>query len=134
MRKRSVMQTMLDLEKLLAATTAPQSQEAARLRAKLELELIDYKAVRALRSTLEEGRQEMTIRLHDKLRRLRASGRRLRSVLLEQHEERNPELILYEGAPVTAKKPVKKRATRRAEKSKRPSRSVERCRRCQSKK
>lgn len=124
------MQTMLDLEKLLAATTAPQSKEAERLRAKLELELIDYKAARALRSTLEEGRQEMTIRLHDKLRRLRASSRRLRTVLLEQHEECNPELILYEGAPVV----VKKASTRRAEKSKRPARSSERCRRCQSKK
>jgi hypothetical protein len=134
MRKRSFMQTMLDLEQLLAATTAPQSQEAARLRAKLELELISYKATRALRSTLEEGRQEMTIRLHDKLRRLRASSRRLKAVLLQEPHGRNPELILYEAAPVVAKKTAKKSTVRRAEKSKRPARSGERCRRCQSKK
>lgn len=132
------MQAMLDLEQLLAATTAPQSQEAARLRAKLELQLIEYKAERALRSTLEEGRQEMTIRLHDKLRRLRATSRRLKTVLLQEPHGRNPELILYEAAPVVAetraKKAAKKSTARRAEKSKRPARSGERCRRCQSKK
>jgi hypothetical protein len=136
------MQAMLDLEQLLAVTTAPQSQEAARLRAKLELQLIEYKAERALRSTLEEGRQEMTIRLHDKLRRLRATSRRLKTVLLQEPHGRNPELILYEAAPVVAKKPAETRAKkaakkstiRRAEKSKRPARSGERCRRCQSKK
>lgn len=130
MARISFAQAMLDLEQLMASVAAPQPREVARLRAQLERQLIEYKATKALRSTLEEARQEMTIRLHDKLRRLRASGRRLKTALLEQHEERNPELLLYEGAPVV----VKKASTRRAEKSKRPARSGERCRRCQSKK
>lgn len=122
----------------MASVTAQQPREVARLRAQLERQLIEYKATKALRSTLEEARQEMTIRLHDKLRRLRASGRRLKAALLEQHEERNPELLLYEGAPIVAttvvKKTAKKSAARRAERSKRPARSGERCRRCRSKK
>jgi hypothetical protein len=99
---------MLDLEQLFAAVERPQSEEAERLRMQLELNLIEYKALRELRRTLEEARQEMTIRLHDKLRRLRCSGRRLRSVLLEEHQERNPELILYEGASFAARKPARK--------------------------
>lgn len=134
MPRTSIVQTLLDIEQLLTAASSPQSPEAARLRAQLELELINYKAARALRRTLEEGRQEMTLRLQDKLRRLRARGRRLKTALLEQHDERNPELILYETAPVLlkkrAKEPARKPASRHARRSQRPAGSDECCRHC----
>ena len=129
MPRTSYRQAMLDLEQLFAAVERPQSEEAERLRMQLELNLIEYKALRELRRTLEEARQEMTIRLHDKLRRLRRSGRRLRSVLQEEHKERNPELILYEGAPLAARKTARKPAWKPRQ---RPAKSGERCRRCQS--
>ena len=131
----SYVQTMQDLERLLSAAAVDRkSEEVARLRDLLESELISYKATRALRRTLEEGRQEMTLRLQDKLRRLRARGRRLKTALLEQHEERNPELLLYEAAPVVTmervKGPARKPAARRARRSQRPAGSGECCRHC----
>lgn len=131
----SYVQTMQDLEQLLsAAAVNRQPGEVTRLRELLESELISYKATRALQRTLEEGRREMTLRLQDKLRRLRARGRHLRTALLEQHDERNPELILYEAAPAVAAKRVKvsarKPAARHARRSQRPAGSGECCRRC----
>lgn len=131
----SYAQIVQDLEQLLSAVAMDrQPGEVRRLREMLESELISYKATRALRRTLEEGRKEITLRLQDKLRRLRARGRRLKAALLEQHDERNPELILYEAAPAVpakrAKVTARKPAARRARKSQRPAGSGECCRRC----
>lgn len=134
----SYAQIVQDLEQLLSAAAMDQQQsgEVRQLRELLESELISYKAARALRRTLEDGRLEMTLRLQDKLRRLRARGRRLKTALLERHDERNPELILYEAAPVLIKKrvkgPARKPAARRARRSKRPAGSGECCRHCRS--